>query len=290
MVPKILCASCGHPLSPDDQFCGNCGEKVVWERHDRIAVSSRTLTCKLCGTNNPVGSSYCEVCGAALEDRSSRSPTKEERTAGLPSAERKGTRSGEKRRPTAARGLAGWKVIAFVGTAMVLGLVFIAIKRNQPVTLKSESPAPAVASEALLREIEQARKLVQAQPSNPAAVLKLANLLHDGRLMNEAIEYYKKYLQLNEKDPDARVDLGICYYETGNPTAAIAEMEKALMISPKHQLAHFNLGIVNLGSGNVERAIDWFNKCIALAPESETARRARNLINQHIGTGNAKLN
>jgi tetratricopeptide (TPR) repeat protein len=141
-----------------------------------------------------------------------------------------------------------------------------------------------------VQDIEQLRKVVDSDSTNAGAILRLANLLHDGKFMDQAIIYYKKYLALNEKDPDARVDLGICYFERGDKDKAIAEMKKALTYAPKHQLAYFNLGIVNLSSGNMEEATSWFKKCIEVAPGTETARRAQELISQHTGAGTLKLN
>jgi tetratricopeptide (TPR) repeat protein len=145
-------------------------------------------------------------------------------------------------------------------------------------------------SPTLVQDIEQLRKRVDSDSTDTGTMLRLANLLHDGKFMDQAIIYYRKYLALNEKDPDARVDLGICYFEHGDKGRAIAEMKKALAYAPKHQLALFNLGIVNLSSGNLEEAAEWFRKCIDVAPGTETARRAQELISQHSGSSPLKLN
>lgn len=291
MVPKILCSSCGDTLSPRDKFCRNCGEQVSWEEEEQTASpatgGASSVSCRLCGSENQPGSRFCEVCGAALDRETA---LREKRAEYSTKTDVQRARGSTGFRSGSVRSLEGWKVIAVIGAVMVVGLIIIAVKRDQPVTLPSGMASQGTAGQALLQEIERLRKVVDTNPTDAASVLRLANLLHDGKFLDQAIEYYKKYLALNERDADARVDLGISYFENGDTKSAIAEMEKALSFSPAHQLAHFNLGIVHLGSGNMEKAIEWFKKCIALAPESEVARRAQELIDQHSIGRNLKRN
>jgi tetratricopeptide (TPR) repeat protein len=178
------------------------------------------------------------------------------------------------------------------GALLIVAVLFyfIVVKRNEPNPMTSGSATQNAVSPTLVQDIEQLRKTVDSDSTNTGAILRLANLLHDGKFMDQAIIYYRKYLALNEKDPDARTDLGICYFEHGDKDKAIAEIQKALTYAPKHQLALFNLGIVNLSRGNLEEASDWFRKCIDVAPGTETARRAQELISQHTGSSPLKLN
>lgn len=134
---------------------------------------------------------------------------------------------------------------------------------------------------------------VAANPSDPAPLLKLANVLHDNGSYDRAIETYKKYLTMKPADPDARVDLGICYYElgirdsvnaTGRFTLAAKEMGMAFKKSPSHQPAAFNLGVVNLHLGNMEESTKWFRKAVELDKDSELGRRAQQMLSQHTFT------
>jgi tetratricopeptide (TPR) repeat protein len=199
-------------------------------------------------------------------------------------------RKSRERKHQSGKGLSQGRIIAIFGGLLVVGVVIIGITRNQTKTVQSGSASQSAVSPTLVQDIEQLRKRVQTDSTDSGAILRLANLLHDGKFMDQAVVYYKKYLALNEKDADARVDLGICYFESGDKDRAIAEMKKALTYAPNHQLAHFNLGIVNLGSGNLEAATEWFKKCIAINPQTETARRAEELIKQHSGSSTLKLN
>ena len=294
MIPKLVCSSCGHELSPQDKFCSNCGASVAIDESSEESRASTTVHCRLCGSENPAGSRHCSACGAVLKSEVGE-PRPEEATRAArksdePKHRARPERKSQEHKRQAGKGLAQGKIIAVFGGLLIVGVIVIGITRNQTKTVPSGSGAQSTVSPTLVQDIEQLRKRVEADSTDSGAMLRLANLLHDGKFMDQAIVYYKKYLVLNEKDPDARVDLGICYFERGDKDRAIAEMRKALTYAPTHQLAHFNLGIVNLGSGNIDVAIEWFKKCIAIAPQTETARRAEELIKQHTGSSTLKLN
>jgi tetratricopeptide (TPR) repeat protein len=291
MIPKLHCSSCGNELSPQDMFCSNCGARVALEGTSEEPRASAMVNCKLCGSENPVGTKYCSACGAVLKSDASESlPRRSPPDRKTLDDSRRRVHPGQKQRAQAARGLSHGEIIALFGGLLVIGVIIIGVTRNQTKSVASDSTTQNAVGPTLLQDIEQLRKIVGADSTNAGATLRLANLLHDGKFMDQAIIYYKKYLALNEGDPDARVDLGICYYERGDKDKAIAEMKKALKYAPKHQLAYFNLGIVNLGSGNLEEATNWFKKCIDVAPGTETARRAQELISQHTGSSTLKLN
>jgi tetratricopeptide (TPR) repeat protein len=139
---------------------------------------------------------------------------------------------------------------------------------------------PEINSE-IMAEINKLRERVNSNPDDIQATLKLANLLHDVHIFDQAVEYYRRYLERNESDPDARVDMGICLFELGKVNEAIAEMEKALSYAPNHQLALYNLGVVNLVTGNVEKAREYFNKCIDVNPNADVAQKAKRMLEQH---------
>jgi tetratricopeptide (TPR) repeat protein len=267
---------------------------VTLEPASEEPAVSTTVNCKLCGSENPAGSKYCSVCGAVLKGDEPKSrpreATRDEKKRDESRHHTHPESKPEKQKARSGRGLSQGKIIAIFGGLLIIGIIIIGVTRNQTKTVASGSTTQNTVSPTLVQDIEQLRKIVDADSTNSGAILRLANLLHDGKFMDQAIIYYKKYLALNEKDPDARVDLGICYYERGDKDDAIAEMKKAITYAPKHQLAYFNLGIVNLSSGNLEEATNWFKKCIEIAPGTETARRAQELISQHTGSSTLKLN
>jgi tetratricopeptide (TPR) repeat protein len=142
-------------------------------------------------------------------------------------------------------------------------------------------PAPAIA---------QLEAAVQAAPNDAAALLRLANALHDNGMLPRAIDGYRKYLALRPQDPDARTDLGICYFQmsqmdsTSAPALleqAAREMETSLKYSPRHQPSAFNLGVVNLHMGKIEESNTWFRKTVELNKDSDLGMRAPTMLTQH---------
>jgi tetratricopeptide (TPR) repeat protein len=144
-------------------------------------------------------------------------------------------------------------------------------------------------------EIDRLQTTVDAEPNNAAALLQLANKLHDQsatspQLLFRSVEAYKKYLVLKPDDPDARVDLGICYFyltriDTVNASQLISmalnEMQTVAKAHPNHQGAAFNIGIVSLNVGNTEESSTWFKKAVEINPNSDMGARAKKLLEQH---------
>jgi tetratricopeptide (TPR) repeat protein len=175
--------------------------------------------------------------------------------------------------------------------ALLVVVVYMNWDSGQRRPSVASSPAPANTTLAApmvnLAPLEQA---VRDNPGDPAALLQLANGLHDARDWNRAIDMYQKYLAKVPGNPDARVDMGICYFELAQQSPskageffnkAVIEMEAALKKSPKHQSATFNLGIVNLQMGNIEESNTWFERTAAIDSTSPLGQRARRILEQH---------
>jgi tetratricopeptide (TPR) repeat protein len=283
MKPKILCAECGKEIRLGDQNCPNCGNAVEWQPEGEVSESGEPAvgarTCNRCGSENAADASFCGSCGAKLQGskkpplQSARKPEKQER----------GRES--KKRDSDSNPLFSWKVIAgFLGLLLILVVAvdLFSKKEQAPVQEQSAAPSMPAANMQLAGQISELEKEVTANPSDMQALLKLANLSHDGRFFDKAIAYYKRYLEKNVKDANARVDLGICYFENGDTEEAQKQMLTALKYDPKHLQAHFNLGIVNLKARRMQEANDWFKKTIALAPaNSEIGQQAKQFLEQH---------
>lgn len=186
------------------------------------------------------------------------------------------------------KALQSWKVTA--GFAIVLIVVVIVLKTNREKDAKPTTQNLSPNASEMVKEIESLQKVVDANPKDEQATLRLANLLHDVKALPRAAMMYERYLEMNPSNPDARVDLGISYFELSlsdstkreeYTESAKREIEKAITYAPKHQLAYFNLGIVCLHSGDMENALSWFKKCVGIDPNSETGRRAQQFLNQH---------
>jgi tetratricopeptide (TPR) repeat protein len=168
---------------------------------------------------------------------------------------------------------------------VVVAAAVIFESRNAPVSETASVTGGGTGDErvsaAVLEEISSLEKTVTADPSNSAALLSLANRLHDAKFYPRAIETYKRYISLEPKEPDPRVDLGICYYEMGDSKTAVKEIESALAIDPKHQMAMFNLGVIYLSSNDVPKAKEWFRRCSELDSTTVAGKRAKELLSNH---------
>ncbi|MCI0561976.1 MAG: tetratricopeptide repeat protein [Nitrososphaera sp.] len=288
MKPTILCGECGKPIELGSKFCNHCGKPVQWSQQTQgDQLQSSTLQCERCGAENEITSSVCCACGEVLN-------LQQQRTG----AQRKQDQKGRKKRAEQPLVLS-WKVIlgfvVFIAVG-VLGLELLTAKKlpDVPHTHDDTSLEPA-ANMLALQEIEDLEKRVSDSPSDIPLRIKLANLLHDARFYDKAIQRYNEYLKLKPDDVDARVDLGICYYEINKTTDAKREMLTALEHNKKHVLAHFNLGIVHLRiaqaemkTGNTDQANEavleaneWFRKTIALDPNGSAGQRAQQLLTEH---------
>ncbi len=96
----------------------------------------------------------------------------------------------------------------------------------------------------ILEEIHSLKKLLQEDPSNYQALVRLGNLYFDAAKFDQALEYYRNAIEINDSDPNVVADLGICYRNTGKPEKAIEYFEKAYSRNNSHWQALFNIIIV----------------------------------------------
>ena len=281
MKPKILCAECQTELELGVVKCPGCGTEVEWDTAGPDFESGSTgRACPSCGTDNPMDAEFCSSCGARLQGskgkskRGSRQPLRSEGS--------RDSKKGEVTSPLFSPKL----IFAFVG---ILAIIVIGVELFSD---KGQAPAPSagtmqqmqmpVANMEAGAQIAELEKQIAANPSDTQAMLKLANVAHDGRFFDKAIATYKRYLEKQPKDVNARVDLGICYFETDKLDDAEREMKAALKYDPKHLQAHYNLGIVTLKARKIQESNEWFRKTIAIAPpNSEMGQNAKQFLEQH---------
>jgi len=119
----------------------------------------------------------------------------------------------------------------------------------------------------VFQEITALKAAIEKDPKDVTALLRLANMYHDARKFDQAVDFYKKGLAIAPKDVDARTDMGICLYEMGMADDAIAQFRTSLTYEPKHWQTWLNLGIVALsGKNDVKTATEAFAKVEELNP------------------------
>jgi TolA-binding protein len=269
MKPVFLCGACRKEAQWGDRFCGHCGKPIEWPLAGVRAASGATsahVPCPNCGTENDPANSVCASCGKSLGRRQSKPSDKDRREQSPNKAESKP--------PHLPPVTFSWKMAAgfvlFLGGGVLL-LELLTAQRIDPVAQNMQA----------LPQIEELERKVAANPDDQATLLQLANLLHDSRFYDRAIQRYTVYLEKHPDDANARVDMGICYFDSGNLEEAKQQMQRALKSEPRHALAHFNLGIVFLREGDVKTANEWFRKTIELDPTGAAGQRAKRFLDEH---------
>ena len=119
----------------------------------------------------------------------------------------------------------------------------------------------------VFEEITALKAAIEKDPKDVRAIMRLANMYHDSRKFDQAVDLYRKALEITPRDVDARTDMGICLYEMGMADEAVAQFRTSLQYGPKHWQTWLNLGIVSLsGRNDVETATEAFAKVEEINP------------------------
>jgi tetratricopeptide (TPR) repeat protein len=156
----------------------------------------------------------------------------------------------------------------------------------------ASSGAPSTPSAPPL-DVQRAGELersANAQPSNGAVRIQLADLYFDAERFDLALPWYEAGLKLDPKNVNASTDLGVCYYYLNQVDRALAQLDYSLSIDPKHAKTLLNQGIVRaFGKQDLTGAAASWEKVVAVAPGSEEAQRAKQALDglksAHPGVG-----
>jgi tetratricopeptide (TPR) repeat protein len=128
-------------------------------------------------------------------------------------------------------------------------------------------------------DVQRAAELertANAQPSNAAPRIELANLYYDAERFDLATTWYEAALKISPKDVNASTDLGICYWYMNQADRALTQFDHSLAIDPKHVKTLLNQGIVlAVGKRDFRGAVEAWQKVVAFAPGSQEAEQAK---------------
>jgi len=120
-----------------------------------------------------------------------------------------------------------------------------------------------------MREYRQALK---ADPENPDALRRLADLLSRRGEFAAATAMYRKYLQLVPDSIPIRRELAMALLANGEKDEALQEMEQIIALEPERADLHGTLAFVSLVSDRPERATVAYRRVLALRPDSALVR------------------
>jgi len=103
---------------------------------------------------------------------------------------------------------------------------------------QANSAAPMVG------EINELKRMIQDDPTNVAAFVRLGNLHYDVQMWQQAAGYYESAIGLQPDNPDVMTDLGVCYREQGQFEKALEMFEGANRLNPNHHQSLFNVVVV----------------------------------------------
>ena len=127
--------------------------------------------------------------------------------------------------------------------------------------------------------INNALKLVEAEPLNHAAWAELGNAYYDADMPKQAIDSYNRSLTLKPDNADVLNDQGAMFRQTGDIPQALKNFEKALAIDSYNLESLYNTGyIYAFDQGNIERALVVWRHYLELDSSSETARQVQSFI------------
>lgn len=181
-------------------------------------------------------------------------------------------------------------VIVAVGCLIggyLLGIGTAVLIQERPVPTPGPGPEaaptpvapPSSALGSFSSEIRELKNIVEKDPSNHGAWLRLGNLYFDTDQFTDAIDAYTKTLELRPNDPDVITDRAIMYRRIGDFEKAVAELRRAAEMDPKHLNAPLNLGVIlRYDLNDVPGAIQAWQMYLSRNPPAEMAEKIRKEI------------
>ena len=87
------------------------------------------------------------------------------------------------------------------------------------------------------------------------------------KLAEKTRSFYSKVLEKQPNNPDAQVKLAVTYTVSENPMQGIQMIRKVLEQNPDNQTAIYHLGMLSMQSGQYPKAIERFERLLQLNPQ-----------------------
>jgi tetratricopeptide (TPR) repeat protein len=167
-------------------------------------------------------------------------------------------------------------------TAIALALLAVGCKKEQESPpLVPHNLSPGGGSIVFNDEIKTLERVIEKNPNDLSALIRLGNLHMDTQNFGEAVAMYERALEIDPKNNNVRVDMGTCYRYMGRSDIALENYRKAIEIDPNHPNAHLNSGVVLFDDmKKYPEAVKMFERFLEIEPNSERAAELRNLVEQ----------
>jgi arylsulfatase A-like enzyme len=128
------------------------------------------------------------------------------------------------------------------------------------------------------RTEEIARKLLAADPQNPAAIQTLGISMVRRKAYQEALAFLVQLDEQGRSSEHSLASLGVARRNTGNPAAAVSAFQRCLKMNPNNQVALANLGSLFEEVGDAQQALQYYQTLLEVTRQPEKKR----LIQQRI--------
>lgn len=130
-------------------------------------------------------------------------------------------------------------------------------------------------------EIKMLQELVQREPKNAQAWIKLGNDLFDTNQAQKSVEAYGRALELEPNNPDVLTDQGVMYRALGQFEQAIANFEKAQKLAPSHLQSLINIAVVyDADLKQPDKAVAALERVIQIDPNGQFGTQAKGFLQQ----------
>ncbi len=108
------------------------------------------------------------------------------------------------------------------------------------------------------------KRVIQAHPTNLAALNILGLATASQSKHREAVEIFKKAVRINNKDPGLHYNLAKAFLESGQDTDAIQHHKKTTEFAPKNPNAWLNYGKSLSNLGRHQEAIEKYDRALSI--------------------------
>ncbi len=135
---------------------------------------------------------------------------------------------------------------------------------QQPQAPPPLTPEQQAQLDQMHKNIQQNEEILQKDPGNLEALIRLGNLHYDLKEFKLAIPYYEKAAAKDPNNLAVLVDLATSYWYLGDTAKATAGLEAVLKKDPNHVQALNNMGIIMLhGNNDLAGAKKYWTRLVA---------------------------
>jgi tetratricopeptide (TPR) repeat protein len=135
--------------------------------------------------------------------------------------------------------------------------------------------------------ILQLNRIIKALPENSQAIAlkayslnKLANMTHDWKYSQHALESAERALALNPDDDIGLTSRGWALIDLGRASEALQPLQRATAINPTNEYAWYNLAWAQYLTGNAIQSTESIRRALQVNPGNSIIKRGKTMMEQ----------